>query len=322
MRKTGGPATVLRRRSWGIAVVTVAGLVPAALLTGCGPASTPDPAALPVPAVTAVPSPASAVGLVLPLAAYQLSADQQRFVNRADLALVIQCMRRVGFSQFSLGDGPADTKPIDAMSRRYALVTDPATAAAYGYHLPADVSPGRSSSPTPSESERIALTGNPDGSPGLSARSGVTVNGQAVPVGGCYGEASRAMAFNATVDTALPDRLGFTSYDRSRGDERVRTATAAWSACMKEHGYAAADPVGATTGLSMAGVAAPAEIQQAVTDVGCQRASNLVGVWFAVESAYQRQLIDVNAEALNAVRHELDENVRNATRVLGAGAPA
>lgn len=51
----------------------------------------------------------------------------------------------------------------------------------------------------------------------------------------------------------------------------------------------------------------PAEIAQAETDVACKNQTNLVGVWFAVESGYQHIAIARNAERLDTIRREHDE---------------
>jgi hypothetical protein len=43
----------------------------------------------------------------------------------------------------------------------------------------------------------------------------------------------------------------------------------------------------------------PAEIATAKADVACKQQTNLVGIWFTVESAHQRTLIIQNTTALN-----------------------
>lgn len=58
------------------------------------------------------------------------------------------------------------------------------------------------------------------------------------------------------------------------------------------------------------------EIAVAEADVACKQEVNLVGIWFAVESAYQRRTIQQNAEDLEPHRLVLEAEVANAAAVL------
>jgi hypothetical protein len=98
-------------------------------------------------------------------------------------------------------------------------------------------------------------------------------------------------------------------------DPGVKNATKAWSACMARNGYAAANP---STGFNQAipssarhgGGPNPvsgltpaqnkAQIAAAVADAGCTRASDLAGIYFAVQASYAQQLVTANQQALGA----------------------
>jgi hypothetical protein len=98
-------------------------------------------------------------------------------------------------------------------------------------------------------------------------------------------------------------------------DLAVQAATRAWSACMAKNGYAAEKP-GAIFSQEMqvmygnghpispsAQVSAAtnqAQIAAAVTDVDCTEASDLGGIYFAVQASYEQQLVSANHQALTA----------------------
>jgi len=317
------------RRPVPVTVAMGIGLTLLAFCTACT-SSASDPPNSPAnpPAVTAIPSAATVIGLVLPLSSYELTGAQELFVNNATRTLVNQCMRRYGFAQFSLGTGATKSGHPDQMGRRYGAVSDATTAATYGYHLTPDQGAGLSrpsTRPTApfSQAETAVLTGTSGEGPAPpnQPQVGTTYNGQAVPPGGCFGEANRAIGFDDRVDGLLPQRLAFTAYSQSRNDSRTKEVITAWSACMKDKGYHIADPISAVSVVNLNGPVTPAEIQQAVTDVACKQTVGLIGVWFAVESAYQRRLIEQNSQQLDAVRKLLDDKLRNAARTLGQAAP-
>ncbi|TVL88009.1 hypothetical protein CD790_32180 [Streptomyces sp. SAJ15] len=54
------------------------------------------------------------------------------------------------------------------------------------------------------------------------------------------------------------------------------------------------------------------EIRTAVADVECKRQTNVIGVWVAVETAYQKVAIRVGGEKLRQVRQSLLVELRNA----------
>jgi hypothetical protein len=99
-------------------------------------------------------------------------------------------------------------------------------------------------------------------------------------------------------------------------DPDFKTATKAWSACMARNGYSSADADtlmiqeltalglrGITPGSSSSGPTAAqnqAQIATAVTDADCTQATDLAGIYFAVQGSYEQQFVDANQQALNA----------------------
>ncbi|WP_329563411.1 hypothetical protein OG711_37735 [Streptomyces uncialis] len=55
-------------------------------------------------------------------------------------------------------------------------------------------------------------------------------------------------------------------------------------------------------------------IRTAARDITCKKRTNLVGIWFAVETAYQKQAVDKHRERLNTVRHVIAEATRDNRR--------
>jgi hypothetical protein len=81
---------------------------------------------------------------------------------------------------------------------------------------------------------------------------------------------------------------------------------------MGEAGYAGlASPydVQDKLGLSQA-PGSPKAVAAATRDVACKRRVNLVGVWAAVETAYQKRLIEENAETLALYAKQRDARFR------------
>jgi hypothetical protein len=99
-------------------------------------------------------------------------------------------------------------------------------------------------------------------------------------------------------------------------DAPVKNATNAWSACMAKNGYSYADPGtvwiqqlrsalgtpggGIHPGQTISASANQTQIAAAVTDADCTQATDLAGIYFAVQASYEQQLVTANQQALNA----------------------
>jgi hypothetical protein len=289
-------------------------------LTSC----TRDPSPEPEPELTAPPPRVADVSeLRLPLDAYMYTNDQYLAMLRARAHLISACMRRFG------RDYPATvTNAVpgvhfpdldNANARRYGLF-DAESAALYGYNVPPRPEAAEPDSRSTgsggleiTERDLFLLDGR--GRPGYeNATLPTDVDGNALPEDGCNGEADRALADGlAQPDLGVVDTLAFEAHQRAEQDSRVRAAVEAWSACMKARGYAYSS-IWEPNDYPWPEPPGPEEIATATADVACKEETNLVGIAFAVESAYQVRLIERHSAELNAVKAYIDAVNRNAAR--------
>lgn len=252
-----------------------------------GSANAADP-----PSIPSVPQLATMRGQALPLEPYMLQPDAFGKIQAARQSQVAACMQGRGF----------DYRPVEAASpgksqseMRYIL--DAEQAGVYGYHAPEQGQAPRD--PERSPEEWAALMGR-DGGDG--ARSG-----------GCFAEVDDRFATRGGIvqDDELVVRINLESSSRTLEDSRLRDAFTQWSACMRSQGFAYATPLEASEDPKWGGdKATPDEIATALADIDCMTRNNVVGVWFAVESAYQKQEIEQNFEKLEQIRRAIDTSVR------------
>jgi len=296
------------------------------LLSSCtaGSASKPPP-------LGAVPVVRDDTNLTLPLDAYMFTDHDYVAVQRAQARLVGECMRRFGV------DYPSDVSPSDLVvgvnfpdfdhmnTRRYGLI-DAAMAATRGYQPPPDPS-GTSSKPD-SDAGGTVLTPqvlfllNGKSRPEFADVKTMPADADGKPLAddGCAGAAQRRLAGGKPLQSiALPSTLGQETSRLAQNDSRVQAAMAAWSACMKRSGY----QYGSSWDPNNAHWPKPPgakEIATATADVACKQQTNLVGIWLAVETAYQRQTIERHSEQLAALRSYIDTTARSAAQIVsGAG---
>lgn len=246
----------------------------------------------------------------LPMDPYKISPVTLLNTTRARSVLFAQCMARFGFQVDVQFGGGLSNWPGN--ERRYGI-TDETSARQRGYHpapaSPTAVNPTKGSTPVVTEGYQTVATGEGPSS----------INDKPVPDGGCNGEARRKIAEGAPkVDSEqLGDELEGQAFARMLQDSRIRAVFAAWSACMKSAGFDYADPMKAMSDPAFATDSATArEIEVATKDVLCKRAVNLINIQAAVESAYQKRVIEANTEALGQVREWLETQERNAVKVL------
>lgn len=285
-----------------------AALLALAVISSCSPGSKNENNS--EPAVRDIPRIVAAADLRLPLQDYLLTDRQLRDLDRARVVLIDRCMRKFGFG-YAVKQPAADYGPRSTTERRYGI-TDASDAARYGYGL----------------GHRDPALQKPPAQPRLGAdaqtvlfgKGRSSVKGRKVPDGGCVAQADHSLgtAAPAGTDPGLAQRLSFQSFDRSKSDSRVRKVTRAWSDCMTDSGYDYTDPLAPLADPGLAGSTSARAIGTATTDIRCKKNTNLVGVWFSVESAYQKQLIGRNSEQLTALRKANGARLR-AADALTAG---
>lgn len=296
------------RDTWRTRAVVAACAVAALLAGGCGG---PAPAAAPVlPTPTATPAHPTTVGqLVFPVDAYQLTPLQAAQREYVTLRLAQRCMAPFGYAYppgLTTGWVDRSVRAYTALRSRLFGVTDPAAAAAYGYHVPSWVSGSPASGTRLPAAEQAVLSG--------STKSHA---GRRVPAGGCQGQAldelHRAQVRHGASGPdgngggALAGAIDQRAFASAQADKRVRAAYAAWSTCMRAYGYRYASPLDAVGDprWNPAEPAAPAEKQTATRDVGCQRRVGLLGTEYAVMVGDENAAIARNARTLSAWRPDL-----------------
>jgi len=55
--------------------------------------------------------------------------------------------------------------------------------------------------------------------------------------------------------------------------------------------------------------------------MACKRSTNLIGIWFTVESAYENQAIQQNIQQLTAIRDRWRSAAAEAAGILGVAVP-
>ncbi len=293
----------LKRRCTGVGTALVVLLA----LAGCAaPAASTEPAE---PTIGTVPQLLESVALRLPVADYLPSREQNERLTRANLALIQRCMNRFGITYDVKPVPRGDYGPISLTDRRYGI-TDASLARSAGYGFgPRD--PALQPAP-----DRPSI--GADGQTVLSGQGRSIVNGLAVPAGGCVGEADRAL--NASVPAATDLREGQTmqlrSFEESKTDSRVRKVFTAWSACMSESGYHYADPLAAAGDPAFKGPPSPTQISVALADIACKARTNVIGVWFTVESAYQQRAIAADSRGFANIRAAVAARDSAAAKVI------
>ncbi len=305
-----------RWAGWGLTAAAAWG---GCLLAGCA-SSADTPPSLPEPTVTSVAPVTEAGQLVLPLDAYSNSHEQSLTIQRAGLILEGRCVARFDVP-YTKDELPITTGIFAEQNiRRYGLF-DPVSAAVRGYMVPPDILNDEPMARWNASPEEYAVVN------GVTEDGGTTSivdrDGNPVPEGGCGGEVDRALygGLRDVYDPMYLQQLGTEAYDRGLQDSRVREVTEQWSACMAEYGYDYSDPAAANDDAAerraSLNTASADEIAQAVADVACKERVNYIGVRFAVETAYQNQIIEREGVRLREQKDAFDTLLRNAVAILG-----
>lgn len=305
--------------------LTVSAAVLTLLLTGCSQSGGGDSGE--EPPIGAVPVLLESKTLAFPLASYEPDAQQSGMLAEAQDVLIDQCMRRYGFL-YELRRSAGSAATGDE-GRRYGL-SDAAEAAQHGYANPEI---GRVQKPPQKPmgpNEKLVL-GGLEVDPSLpvpmnqeeaekSDVAATVVGGQKVPAGGCRRESFLKLYAPSkdSVDVMVSQNFRFDGYARSQEDSRVRKVIKSWSACMGKAGYTVDSPMGPPPGIGDSNFSSPQAIAIAKQDVQCKKETNLVGVWYTVETAYQKRLVEQNAETLDRAKKQLDERIKLAASLIAA----
>ncbi|MFB6577816.1 MULTISPECIES: hypothetical protein [unclassified Streptomyces] len=318
--------TSRRRRTAAPAAVLLA----AALLAGCagtGGSGGGEPELGPVEV-----NPATSA-LSLPMDAYTDTEAERIRMGQVQQTLVSRCMARYGFAYEGVRSAEAPgAGPEDRHAYLFGLA-DPAYAAAHGYDRSAgEGSPAKPVPPQLSDSAHVVMNGERPGAQSGTAPdanteeeaalvdSGLTAAGQKVPAGGCGREAFRKLyaPTKNSVDLLFTFGLASEAHDRSRQDSRVVDALKKWSSCMDKSGYTGIEsPYDVVEKLGLQDdKGGPKAVTAAKADVACKREVNLVGIWGAVEKAYQERLVEEHAETLALYKEQREARFKLAASLV------
>lgn len=257
---------------------------------------TPQPAEQgPPPSIAAPQRLTDMHGQLLPIEPYLLDLDQMRLIQNARSILVSACLKRRGFD-VTLPVATAGAGPNTQSEMRYGA--DRAAAAQYGYREPGGAVQQHTLPPM-SATAREALVGK----------------------GGCVEEVDAEFTAKGlpTQDPDVVVSINMENMQRSIRDERVTTAFRAWSDCMRAKGFDYATPMDASADRrwQQGSTASPQEIATAVTHSDCMRDKDVVGTWFAVESAYEQRDIDAHQAELADLKSRTEATLRFCAEVTG-----
>ncbi|MFD0569404.1 hypothetical protein ACFQ0T_09170 [Kitasatospora gansuensis] len=278
------------------------------------------------PPVSAIPTLESANDQPLPLDAYLLNPDQVSTSTRAQQELMSRCMQGFGLiyappaSSEPHRDSDAPTTRVDGRYGSQSAVL----MAKWGYHseggLPAPAA-GSAAGGLPTSPEMVVVERGTSDPKQRFGPGGQVVNGRTVPEHGCIGEVRKQLT--GAVDGWMGDAqiaidIKFTTLRKSQEDERTRSVFAKWSQCMKDSGHDYPDPLAAIGDPEWRNAPLPSqrELQVATADAACRTKHNVVGVWYAVDFAYQEQAIKDNAAAMAKAKASVEAQVAAAKRVL------
>jgi hypothetical protein len=292
--------TMSFRAGLSVLICCCAGLAACTAAAPTGPDATVTTPSVGRPAAPASAQAALSAEAFTPYAGLGASTDDGLAPGDTYAALHTACMTEAGYSQY------ADSTPFFARTNRGLAFAQPAgpwgyigtaLAAQYGFTAPSGSDNAQSSGPP-----ATPLAGLP---PGAQAAAGNCLN-----IVADFNNAQFAHSM-AGIETMNDD----ISTDVVQ-DPDFKKAAKAWSACMAGNGYSSADADtlmlqeltalglrGMTPGSSSSGPTAAqdkAQIATAVTDADCTQATDLAGIYFAVQGSYEQQFVDANQQALNA----------------------
>ncbi|MFF1833629.1 hypothetical protein ACFVXE_05405 [Streptomyces sp. NPDC058231] len=280
---------------------------------GGGRAAAPDkPRA--VPGVGKVEKKSDTDTLTLPIDAYDVSMSQIVKTQLAQNALVVDCLSRYGLT---VEYPKATVNTGSPHARRYGPPESLEAARKYGFHM-AQGDP-RAASGTKMVRHPADVLDVMDGMKRDGSGTLVTsFRGQAVPKGGCVGEAQRKLSAGEPKGTRsghadMAAAIKARSFEVAKNDPRVIKAEQKWATCMSGKGFTHYKESFAAAGDTRWNTpkATSAEITVAVASWNCGKEANVVGTWVAVETAYQNDQIDKNAETLKEEQKRLvEENKR------------
>ncbi|MER5484488.1 hypothetical protein ABT024_14865 [Streptomyces sp. NPDC002812] len=272
-----------------------------------------------VPGVGKVAEKDTTGDVVLPIDAYDVSTDSIVQTGQALNLLTKQCLSRFGLQMKELP--PTAVAQGSSHTRRYGTPASLEVAQKYGFHM-AQNDP-RALTADQMVRQPVAVVEVSRGMKDGSGEPLTTYNGMKVPERGCSGEAQRKLADGkggraGHAETAAAIKAH--SFEIGKNDPRVIAAEKKWADCMAGKGYGVyKGPFDAIGDKKWSAPKATSEeIETAVASWTCGKEANIVGTWVAVETAYQKDQIDKNAEALTQEQKALEDNAKRINEIIAA----
>ncbi len=298
---------------------TAALILATALLSGCAASPTETEWSVPkLPADVPVFSATSS----LPFDAYQLADAELQRMQEAQGQLLTECAADYGVDLEFLGDY---TPPVDlgfaAWGGRFGTL-DASHASVFGYHASPDSAwapvggfylrdPAnlQASDVAASVTSQIVVYG-PEVDPTVSPP--VDAAGDEIPAGGCNqivnnelgGEMASIVGIEADVINLAIEH------------PRVKSAIAAWVACMSAAGYQY-DEVQQPASEYANGPLTAEELDVATTDVTCTASSKWADLFYAALTDYENQAIAHQGQQLEAVRSSQTDRLAKLDQLVG-----
>ncbi len=154
--------------------------------------------------------------------------------------------------------------------------------------------------------------GTPKTSPG-------SVNGKAIPPGGCVSEVNNQLLGTRSIDEQFPlaGNLAVQAFQNAQADPRVLGYFSDWSTCLKKKGYNYADPFKAGVEFTRPPESKPSakEVQAALAVIKCKESTRLILRWQAVNIEYEKKAIEKNQLALTEERNRLDKSLAISAKI-------
>lgn len=154
-----------------------------------------------------------------------------------------------------------------------------------------------------------------------------TVDGVAIPAGGCFGEARRTLGEEVRELSygQLANRYNIEAGDEAWGRPAYRAVVAEWSACMAEGGWKASDPLKPDDSDDQRRLVvrvneddppSAEEIEFALAHIDCAERTNLVSRLQEVTDAVEAEYVEKHQLELQENRARLDEVVARAAKAI------
>jgi hypothetical protein len=291
----------------------------AALMSGC--AASPTEADWSVPELP-VDVPVFSATSSLPFDSYQLPDAELQRMQEAHGQLLAECAAEYGADLEFLGDytPPADLS-FAAWGGRFGTL-DASHASEFGYHAspdsawapvggfylrdPANLQP---TDVAGSVASQIIMYG-PEADPTVS--SPVDAAGDEVPAGGCN------QIVNHELGGEMVSIVGIEAdvINLALEHPRVKSAIAAWVACMSAAGYRY-DKVQQPANDYAALPLTAEEVDVATADVTCTASSRWADLYYAALTDYENQAIAHQSQQLEAVRSSQTDRLAKLDRLVG-----